>query len=71
MTKEEKELIETLVRKRKTMGMTQGKLAELAGIKQPAIARMESLSVNPTLNTLIKVTNAMQVKLEIVPKSSR
>ncbi|MCL1884673.1 MAG: helix-turn-helix domain-containing protein [Defluviitaleaceae bacterium] len=40
---------------RRELGITQKKLEELSGVKQPIIARMEKGSTKPQLDTILKV----------------
>jgi len=44
-----------LVHARKEKGISQKKLEELSGVKQPIIARMEKGSTSPQVDTLLKV----------------
>jgi len=62
----EVELIGKLIEARATKGFTQSQLAEAAGIKQSAIARMENLKAIPQIDTLFKVLTPMGYKLAIV-----
>lgn len=48
-------LVGELIKARKEMGITQKRLEELSGIKQPVIARMEKGTVSPNLDTVLKV----------------
>ncbi|MCI8907072.1 MAG: helix-turn-helix transcriptional regulator [Angelakisella sp.] len=48
-------LIGELVKARQERGITQKKLEELSGVKQPVIARMENGSTTPNLSTVLKV----------------
>ena len=48
-------LICELIAARQEHGISQRDLEKLSGVKQPAIARMESGASSPTLDTLIKV----------------
>lgn len=48
-------IIGELIRERKKRGVSQKKLEQLSGVKQPIIARMERGSTNPQLETIIKV----------------
>lgn len=48
-------LIGELVKARQERGITQKKLEELSGVKQPVIARMENGSTIPNLSTVLKV----------------
>ena len=61
------ELIGKLIEAREAKGYSQRALAELSGIKQPAIARMESLISTPQIDTLIKVLRPLGYKLTITP----
>lgn len=56
------ELSEARIKK----GLTQRQLAERCGIKQSAIARMESLKVVPRLDTIAKIAQALNAKLTIM-----
>ena len=63
----EVELIGKLIEAREAQGLTQAQLAEAAGIKQSALARMESLRATPQIDTLFKVLTPMGYTLAIVP----
>jgi len=67
----EVELIGKLIAAREAKGLTQQQLAEAAGIKQSAIARMETLKATPQIDTLFKVLTPMGFKLTIVPMDER
>lgn len=47
---------------RKKVGLTQKKLAELAGISQGMVARIESGTVDPKYSTLKKITDVLEGK---------
>ena len=47
------------IKARKKKGYSQRKLAEISGVKQPVIARMETGSSTPQLGTVLKVLAAM------------
>lgn len=49
---------------REARGMSQQQLAKLAGIPRATWANLESGEANPTLAVLVKVANALQVRLE-------
>lgn len=66
----EVELIGKLVEAREAKGLTQEQLAKAAGVKQSAIARLESLKATPQIDTLFKVLTPMGYKLAIVPGDS-
>jgi DNA-binding XRE family transcriptional regulator len=63
----EVELIGKLIEARDEKGITQKQLAEMSGLKQSSIARLEKLSATPQINTLIKVLTPLGYKLAIVP----
>lgn len=52
-------IILTLIEARVDQGYTQRQLADKCGLKQSAIARMESLKTIPRLDTVIRVANAL------------
>ena len=53
--KKRTEIIDELKRARKEKGLSQRELAELSGVSQPVIARMESGTNSPQLDTVLKV----------------
>jgi ribosome-binding protein aMBF1 (putative translation factor) len=48
-------LIGEIITARKEQGISQKKLEELSGIKQPVIARMENGTTIPNLNTVLRI----------------
>src|SRR5437868_3344689 len=52
---------------RRRAGLTQRALATRAGVPQPAIARIESGTVTPRLDTLIELLAASDHTLELAP----
>ena len=48
-------LIGELINARREKGISQKRLEELSGVKQPVIARMERGVSNPTLDTVLKL----------------
>ena len=63
----EVELIGKMIEAREKKGYSQRELAELSGVKQPAIARIESLKSTPQLDTLLKVLAPLGYTLSITP----
>jgi len=59
------DLIATLVNRRIDLGLSQRELAQLSGIKQPAIARLEKLEAIPRVDTLIKVLQPLGLSLRL------
>lgn len=60
-------LIGELIKARQEKGISQKKLEELSGVKQPIIARMEKGLTSPQLNTLLKVLAPLGKTLAVVP----
>ena len=56
-----------LTKAREEKGMTQRKLEELSGVRQPVIARMENGNTSPQLDTVLKVLAPLGKTLAIVP----
>lgn len=61
------ELIEKISAIREQKSFSQRKLAEISGIKQPAIARLESQNAVPRIDTLLKLLAPLGYTLSIVP----
>ena len=64
-------IIGELIRARQEKGISQKKLEELSGVKQPVIARMEKGSTSPQLDTLLKVLAPLGKTLAVVPLEKR
>lgn len=62
----EYELVCNLIKLRKEKGLTQRKLAELADVDQPSVARIESGKHVPSLKMLIKFLTVMGYKIKFV-----
>jgi DNA-binding XRE family transcriptional regulator len=60
-------LIGKLIEAREGKGITQQELAKLSGVKQSAIARLESMKSTPQIDTLFKILKPLGYTLEIVP----
>ncbi len=48
-------LVGEIIKAREAMGISQKKLEELSGVKQPIIARMEKGKTSPQLDTILKI----------------
>ena len=60
-------LVKSLIEARERLGLTQRELAAISGVKQPAIARLESMKRSPQIDTLFKLLHPLGLTLEIVP----
>ena len=58
-----------LIEAREQKGISQKRLAEMSGLKQPAIARLERMQATPQIDTLFKVLKPLGYTLAIVPAS--
>ncbi|MDE5597901.1 MAG: helix-turn-helix domain-containing protein [Lachnospiraceae bacterium] len=60
-------LIGKMIEAREERGLSQRELAKLSGVKQPAIARMESMKSTPQIDTLFKILAPLGYTLSITP----
>lgn len=65
----EVELIGKIIEAREAQGLTQQELADISGVKQSSIARLEKLKSTPQIDTLFRILTPMGYKLTIVPNS--
>ena len=66
--KQEYKLIEQIVAERKNKNITQKELAEITGISQQAISRLELEKHIPKIDTFIKILDGLDLELNIVQK---
>lgn len=64
----EYEVVKTIINQRIKRGWSQTKLAEAIGSRQPVISRLERGEGNPSLSTLHKIANALDLSLQISMK---
>lgn len=64
-------IIGELIKARHEKGISQKKLEELSGVKQPVIARMEKGSTSPQLDTILKVLAPLGKTLAVVPLETK
>lgn len=60
-------LIGKVIAAREAKGLSQQQLADLVGVKQPAIARLESMKTTPQIDTLFKILQPLGYTLAVVP----
>ena len=60
-------IIGELIKARQEQGMSQKRLEELSGVKQPVIARMEKGRTIPQIDTVLKVLAPLGKTLALVP----
>jgi len=62
------QLARELLELRRARDLTQGRLAELSGVGQSEISRIESGRANPTLGTLAALSVPLEADLHLVPR---
>lgn len=67
----ESEIIQATIEARKKGKITQEELSKKTGLKQSAIARVESGTHSPTMQTMIKYLYAIGYTLQVVPTNNR
>jgi len=60
-------LMSEIITARKEQNITQQKLEELSGVRQPVIARMENMTTNPKIDTVMRVLAPLGKTLAVVP----
>jgi ribosome-binding protein aMBF1 (putative translation factor) len=58
-------IVSSIIERRQELGMSQRTLAERCGIPQSSVARIETLKTTPKLDTLIKLMQALDLKLTV------
>lgn len=58
-------IADQVAERRRELGLSQKQLAELTGTTQSAIARLESGGRPPRIDTLLRITNALDCELEV------
>lgn len=70
MTMTTEHIARTLLAARKRKGLSQRALADLAGVPQSHISKIESGAVDLRLSSLIELSRALGLELELVPRSA-
>ena len=65
------EIINKIIKTRESLNMTQRDLAEKCGIKQPALARIESFVNIPKITTLIRIAQSLNVSIEALNQEEK
>ena len=61
-------IISEIIKARKEQGISQRKLGELSGVRQPIISRLERGDTSPQLETVLKVLTSLGKTLTVIPK---
>lgn len=68
--KEAAAIVAALIKRRQELGLSQRALAERCGIPQSSVVRMETMKTRPKLDTLIKIIQALDLKLKLTVAAS-
>ena len=60
------ELIASIIEARQAKGLSQKDLAEISGIKQPAIARLENGHISPGVDTINRLLAPLGKRLAVI-----
>ncbi len=60
-------IVASMIQRRTELGMTQRSLAELCGVPQSSVARIESFKTVPKLDTLLKLMKPLGLTLQVKP----
>ena len=64
------DMMQKFIERRNELHLSQGELASLVGMQQSAIARLENGEHNSTVDTLLKVADALDLDVEFKRKST-
>jgi transcriptional regulator with XRE-family HTH domain len=66
-------IAEQVADRRRALGLSQAELADLTGTTQSAIARLESGGRPPRIDTLMRISNALdcELRVELRPRTRR
>ena len=65
---ENSRIISAMIRRRNELGLSQRELAAECGIPQSSVARIESQTCMPRLDTLLKILGCLGLKLSVTMK---
>lgn len=69
-TEEKAKIVSAMIRQRHSLNLSQRDLAEMCGLPQSSVARIESGKSSPNLNTLLKIFDKLGLTLSVQPSSS-
>ena len=58
-------IVTAMVQQRNALGLSQRDLAEMCGMPQSSVARIESYKTTPNLDTLLKIFQQLGLKLSV------
>ena len=60
------QIVNIIVNRRKELGITQRKLAEMCEISKSSVTRIESFETIPNLDTLLRIFQALKLRVVIM-----
>jgi len=60
------QIVAAMIDRRNELGITQRQLAEMCGIPQSSVARIESCKITPNLDTLLKIMQPLGLTLSVI-----
>jgi predicted transcriptional regulator len=60
------QIVNIIVNRRKELGITQRKLAEMCEISKSSVTRIESFETIPNLDTLLRIFQALKLRIVIM-----
>ena len=65
---EQAKIINAILERRNALGLSQRDLAELCGMPQSSVARIESFQTTPNLATLLKIMHSLGLRLTVLKR---
>ncbi|MEM8584098.1 MAG: helix-turn-helix domain-containing protein [Bacteroidota bacterium] len=65
------DIVDVIIDRRKSLKVTQEVLSELSGISLRTIKQLESGKGNPTLNTILRLTDVLGLDIKLAVKKMR
>ena len=66
----ELDVVAQIIKARKQKGLSQQEVANKADVTQQVVSRVENRSYSPNLKNLVKITNALELKINLVNVSN-
>ncbi|HEV7645195.1 MAG TPA: helix-turn-helix transcriptional regulator [Pyrinomonadaceae bacterium] len=66
----DRKIIDNIINRRKNLGVTQCHLAQLSGLSEITIKKIESGKTNPTINTLLKIAEVLGLEIDLKIKQT-
>lgn len=64
-------IVSAMIEKRNELGISQRELAQMCGMPQSSVARIESYKTSPKLDTLLKLLQHLGLSLSVAPRPKK